>query len=64
MADDRYDQLLQIRQQAAHQRLVSGLESQQQANYQDYCQAISENNMDAAASAESEYLRQHANWPK
>ena len=57
MADDRYDQLYQIRQQAAHQRLVSGLESQRQANWQDYCQAISENNMDGAAFAESEYLR-------
>jgi hypothetical protein len=60
MADDRYDQLLQIqqnRQYAAHQRLVSGLESQRQANWQDYCQAISENNMDAAAFAESEYLK-------
>jgi hypothetical protein len=60
MADDRYDQLLQIqqnRQYAAHQRLVQGLESQRQANWQDYCQAISENNMDAAAFAESEYLK-------
>jgi hypothetical protein len=60
MADDRYDQLLQIqqnRQYAAHQRLVQGLESQRQANWQDYCQAISENDMNAAASAESEYLR-------
>jgi hypothetical protein len=60
MADDRYDQLLQIqqnRQYAAHRRLVQGLENQRQANWQDYCQAISENNMDGAAFAESEYLR-------
>jgi len=60
MADDRYDQLLQIqqnRQYAAHQRLVSGLENQRQADWQEYCRAISENNMDAAAFAENEYLK-------
>jgi hypothetical protein len=57
MSEDRYDQLLQIRQHAAHQRLVQGLESQRQANWQDYCQALTENNVDQAAFAESEYLR-------
>jgi hypothetical protein len=58
--DDRYDQLLQIqqnRQYAAHQRLVQGLENQRQANWQDYCQAIAENDMNGAAFSESEYLR-------
>jgi hypothetical protein len=55
MAD--YDQLLQIRQQAAHQRLVQGLENQRQANLQDYQQAIAENDVNAAAFAESEYRR-------
>ena len=57
MADDRYDQLYQIRQQAAHQRLVQGLENQRQANLQDYQQAIAENDVNAAAFAESEYRR-------
>ena len=57
MADDRYDQLYQIRQQAAHQRLVEGLENQRRANWQDYQQAIAENDVNAAAFAESEYLR-------
>src|SRR5262249_3657358 len=55
-----YDQLLQIqqnRQYAAHQRLVSGLENQRQANLQDYQRAIAENDVDNAAFAESEYLR-------
>ena len=57
MADDRYDQLYQIRQQAAHQRLVQGLENQRQANWQDYQQAIAENDVNNAAWAESEYLK-------
>jgi hypothetical protein len=57
MADDRYEQLYQIRQQAAHQRLVQGLETQRQANYQDYCQAIAENDVNAAGFAESEYRK-------
>jgi len=57
MADDRYDQLYQIRQQAAHQRLVEGLENQRRANWQDYQQAIAENDVNAAAFAESEYRR-------
>jgi hypothetical protein len=57
MADDRYDQLLQIRQQAAHNRLVSGLENQRQANLADYWQAINENDVNAAAFAQSEYHR-------
>jgi len=57
MAADRYDELLQIRQQAAHQRLVQGLENQRQANLHDYQQALTENDMNAAAFAESEYRR-------
>ena len=60
MADDRYDQLLevqQIRQQAAHQRYVQGLQNQAQANLHDYQQAIAENDMNAAAFAESEYRK-------
>jgi hypothetical protein len=57
MADDRYTELLQLRQQAAHQRLVQGLENQRQANLQDYHQAIAENDVNNAAFAESEYLR-------
>ena len=57
MADDRYDQLYQIRQQAAHQRLVQGLQNQAQANLHDYQQAIAENDMNAAAWAESEYRK-------
>ena len=57
MTDDRYDHLYQIRQQAAHQRLVQGLENQRQANWQDYQQAIAENDVNNAAWAESEYLR-------
>jgi hypothetical protein len=57
MADDRYDQLYQIRQQAAHQRYVQGLQNQAQANLHDYQQAIAENDMNAAAFAESEYRK-------
>ena len=57
MADDRYDQLYQIRQQAAHQRYVQGLQNQAQANLHDYQQAIAENDMNAAAWAESEYRK-------
>src|SRR5262245_15961245 len=57
MPDDRYDELLQLRQQAAHNRLVQGLENQRQANLQDYHQAIAENDVNNAAFAESEYRR-------
>jgi hypothetical protein len=57
MADDRYDQLYEIRQQAAHQRYVQGLQNQAQANLHDYQQAIAENDMNAAAWAESEYRK-------
>jgi hypothetical protein len=57
MADDRYDELYQIRQAAAHQRLVQGLQNQAQANLHDYQQALAENDMNAAAFAESEYRR-------
>src|SRR6516225_10656807 len=57
MADDRYDQLYQIRQQAAHQRYVQGLQNQAQANLHDYQQAIAENDMNGAAWAESEYRK-------
>src|SRR5215831_17665313 len=57
MADDRYDELLQLRQQAAHNRLVQGLESQRQANLADYHQAIAENDVNNAAWAESEYRK-------
>jgi len=57
MADDRYDQLYQIRQQAAHQRYVQGLQNQAQANLHDYQQAIAENDVNAAAWAESEYRK-------
>jgi len=54
---DRYDELYQIRQQAAHQRYLQGLQNQAQANLHDYQQAIAENDMNAAAWAESEYYR-------
>jgi hypothetical protein len=57
MADDRYTEILQWRQEAAHKRLLQGLENQRQANLADYQQAIAEGDTNNAAFAESEYLR-------
>jgi len=55
MAD--YDEILQLRQQAAHNRLLQGLQNQLQADLHDYDQAIREGDTNNAAFAESQYLQ-------
>jgi hypothetical protein len=55
MAD--YEQLVQIRQQAAHQRMLEGLANQARANLADYQSAIAEGDTDKAAWMEAEYLK-------
>jgi hypothetical protein len=64
MADNSnyYDQLVAIRQQAAHQRLVQGLDNQRRADWHDYCQAIQENNMDQAANCEAAFKESTRKW--